>query len=71
MMFVRYPLQIADYAVKFLAVVFALLTLWAWYDAVFVWGDSYAYAEALTWTALTAVVLLVGWGVNYLRNRGE
>lgn len=70
MMFVRHTLKIANYALTGLGVLFALITLYMWGQAFLVWGDSYAFAEALSFTVITLVVFALGAGVDYLQNRG-
>lgn len=71
MMFVRHTLKIADYALTALAVVFGLITLWMWAEAVMYWGDAYVLAEAFAFSVITMTTVAVGAGVEYLRNRGE
>ena len=71
MMLIRHTLKIADYSLKALGVLFALIALYMWGQAILVWGDSYAYAEALTFTVVTLFLFGLGAGVEWLRNRGE
>ena len=71
MMLVRHTLKIADYTLTALCVLFAIIALYMWGQAVLVWGDAYAYAEALTFTVVTLVMFGLGMGVEWLRNRGD
>ena len=71
MMLVRHTLKIADYTLTALGVLFAIIALYMWGQAVLVWGDAYAYAEALTFTVVTLVMFGLGMGVEWLRNRGD
>ena len=71
MMLIRHTLKIADYTLTTLGVLFALIALYMWGQAILVWGDAYAYAEALTFTVVTLVMFGLGMGVEWLRNRGE
>ena len=71
MMLVRHTLKIADYTLTSLGVLFDIIALYMWGQAVLVWGDAYAYAEALTFTVVTLVMFGLGMGVEWLRNRGD
>ena len=71
MTLVRSTFKITNYATLTLGVLFALITLWMWLQAILWWGDTYALAEALTWTFLTLVVFAANAGVEYVRNRGD
>ena len=71
MTLVRSTFKITNYATLALGVLFALITLWMWLQAILWWGDTYAFAGALTWTFLTLVVFAANAGVEYVRNRGD
>ena len=71
MTLVRHTFKITNYTLVGLGVLFALITLWMWLQAILWWGDTYAFAEALTWTFLTLVVFVANAGVEYVRNRGD
>ena len=71
MTLVRSTFKITNYTLVALGVLFALITLWMWLQAILWWGDTYAFAEALTWTFLTLVVFAANAGVEYVRNRGD
>ena len=70
-MFIHQTLKIADYTLTLLGVLSAVVALYMWAQAVLVWGDAYAYAEALTFTVVTVVIFGLGAGVQWLQNRGE
>ena len=71
MTLVRHTFKITNYTLVALGVLFALITLWMWLQVILWWGDTYAFAEALTWTFLTLVVFGANAGVEYVRNRGD
>ena len=71
MTLVRHTFKITNYTLVALGVLFALITLWMWLQVILWWGDTYAFAEALTWTFLTLVVFVANAGVEYVRNRGD
>ena len=71
MTLVRHTFKITNYTLVGLGVLFALITLWMWLQVILWWGDTYAFAEALTWTFLTLVVFVANAGVEYVRNRGD
>ena len=71
MILVRHTFKIINYTLVALGVLFALITLYMWAQAVLVWGDAYAYADALTFTLVTVVIFALGAGVQWLQNRGE
>ena len=71
MTLVRSTFKITNYATLALGGLFALITLWMWLQAILWWGDTYACAEALTWTILTLVVFAANASVEYVRNRGD
>ena len=71
MTLVRSTFKITNYVTLALGVLFALITLWMWLQALLWWGDAGAFAEALTWTFLTLVVFAANAGVEYVRNRGD
>ena len=71
MTLVRHTFKITNYTLVALGVLFALITLWMWLQAILWWGDTYAFAEAFTWTFLTLVVFVANAGVEYVRNRGD
>ena len=71
MTLVRYTFKITNYATIALSLLFALITLWMWLQAVLWWGDAGVFAEAMAWTVLTLVVFAVNSGVEYVRNRGD
>jgi len=63
-------LRWGEKAFTVLALLFTLVALWAWLQAVLAWGSPGAFADALLWTLLT----LVAWGpsvtIEWVRNRG-
>jgi len=71
MKLVRHTFKITNYTLVALGVLFALITLWMWVQALLWWGDAGAFAEALTWTFLTLVVFAANAGVEWVANRGE
>jgi len=71
MKLVRHTFKITNYALVALGVLFALITLWMWVQALLWWGDAGSFAEALTWTFLTLVVFAANAGVEWVANRGE
>ena len=71
MTLVRSTFKITNYATLTLGVLFALITLWMWLQAVLWWGDAGALAEAMAWTVLSLIVFAVNSGVEYVRNRGD
>ena len=71
MILVRHTFKIINYTLVALGVLFALITLWMWLQAILWWGDTYAFADALTFTVVTVVIFALGAGVQWLQNRGE
>ena len=71
MTLVRHTFKITNYTLVALGVMFALITLWMWLQAILWWGDTHAFAEVLTWTFFTLVVFAANTGVEYVRNRGD
>jgi len=64
-------LKVANGFFTIIALLVALYALSKWASAILVWGDSWAYAQALTWTVVTLVAFLPTFGLSYLENRGE
>lgn len=64
-------LKVANGFFTVLALLLALYALSKWASAILVWGDSWAFAQALTWTVVTIVAFLPVFGIEWLQNRGE
>lgn len=54
-----------------LAILVALVALYQWAQFLLVWGDSWAMAQALTWTFLTLVLFTPVLAIEYVQNRGD
>lgn len=70
MALLRSTFKITNYALLALGVLFALVTLTMWVNALY-WGGSYAYSEAIVWTVLTALVVACHSGIERLQNWRE
>jgi len=58
----------------FFTVVGLLVGLYAlskWASFALVWGDAWAFSEALTWTLLTGVAFVPVIGIEYLQKDDE
>lgn len=71
MTFAQTSLKITNYTVTALAVIAMIVALWTWLEAIVVWGDAYAFAEALTMTVVTLILFGVASGVEWLQKRGD
>ena len=68
---VQTSLKLTNYTFTALAVMSSLVTLWMWVQAIQWWGDTYAFATALTWTFVTLVLFSFVAGIEKLQTRGE
>jgi len=64
-------LQIGNYAFTAIAVICLLITVYAWLEALFLWGGSYAYAEAIVWTAVTIIASVPSLVIDYIQTRRD
>jgi len=48
-----------------------LYTLSKWASFLLVWGDSWAFAQALTWTVVTVFAFVPVMAIEYFQNRTE
>lgn len=54
-----------------IALLVALVALYQWATYALVWSDSWAFAQALTWSFLTVVAFVPVLGLERLQNRGD
>jgi len=64
-------LKVANGFFTIIGLLVALYTLSKWASFLLVWGDSWAFAQALTWTVVTVVAFVPVMAIEYFQNRTE
>jgi hypothetical protein len=64
-------LKVANGFFTIVALLIGLYALTRWGSAILVWGDAWAYSQALTWTLITAVAFVPVFALDRLENRGD
>jgi hypothetical protein len=64
-------LKVANGFFTIVAIVVALYTLTKWASAVLVWGDAFAFSQALTWTVITLVAFVPVFALDRIEGDGD